>query len=101
MASPVALTLFAVDLGRTGPSLRRPENDHRPDRTFAKAFAARIRLYFLYVGDRGIKRRGHLLMHSPGLLSFDEVGLVPVTFEQFSKFIVRDTGKEAGISDFV
>src|ERR1700758_3480844 len=78
MASPIILALLAVDLGRTGPSFRRPENDHWPDRAFAEALAASIDLDFLYVGDRGIERLSHLLMHSPRLVPFDEIGLVPV-----------------------
>src|SRR3981081_1645116 len=65
MASPVVLALLAVDLGRTGPSLRRSEDDHWPDRAFAEALAASIDLDFIYVGDRGIERFSHLLMHSP------------------------------------
>ena len=34
-------------------------------------------------------------------MPFDEVGLVPIPFEKLSKFIVRDTGEEAWISDLV
>src|ERR1700758_5566797 len=81
MASPIILALLAVDLGRTGPSFRRPENDHWPDGAFAEALAESIDLDFLYVRDSCIERRGHLLMHSPRLMPFHEVRFVPVSFK--------------------
>src|SRR5262245_52503738 len=101
MSAPVALALLAVDLLRTGPSLRRTEDDHRPRGSRHDALRARIELDPLDLGHDVVERRGQLLVHLLRIVALDEARRVPVALEQLPELVRRDAREEARIGDLV
>src|SRR5215469_10591501 len=101
MASPVVLTLFPIDLGRAGPTLGGAQNDHWPGRTALEALFARFAPDPLYVTCDRVERRRHRAVHLRRLVSFDEIWLIPVAFEQLPEFFFGDSREKAGVGNLV
>src|ERR1700722_4944759 len=77
--APVALFPLAIDLLGTGPALRRPHDDHRPDRALGKSFLPCVSLDVPDLADHGFERGGHELVHNRRVIAFDEMRRAPVS----------------------
>src|SRR6516164_392390 len=97
MTSPIILALLPVDLGRTGPSFRRAENNHGPDGAPAEALGSGVVSDLLNFTNHRIECFRHLPMHSHRLVTFHEEGFVAVTLEQFLEFLARNPSEVARI----
>ena len=60
-----------------------------------------VLLDFFYLLHRRVERRGHGLMHQPGLVTFHEVGRPPVAAEQLFQSLAGDAGKHGRVGDLV
>ena len=98
MRAPVALLPLAVDLLGTGPALRGPHDDHRPDRAFLESVLPRVGLDVPDLADHRLQRRGHELMHDRGVVAFDEMRRVAVAPQQVVELFV--TGCAPARSDW-
>ncbi len=99
--APVTFGLLAIDLLGAGPAFGGTQNDHRPARALAGAFAARGLLNRVDLGDHRIQSSRHELMHPPGLGSLDEIGPVAIADEQALQLLPRDARQHGGIGDLV
>ena len=95
--------LLAVDAGRTGPSLRMAEDDHRPGRSG------------LVTGGRASLDRGDLIEHvvqkagEPAVVvgmvavfgGFEEVRVVTVADHQRAQLLLRDAVQNGRVGDLV
>jgi hypothetical protein len=91
----------AVHTLRSGPALGRAQDDHGPARTGVEAEGAGIVLDALDLGDHGIERGGHQLVHRHGIIALDDIGLVTIALEQRLKLIAGDACEHRGTGDLV
>ena len=76
-----ALDWSAVHDFRPGPAFGRIEDNERPARTRRVAVNASVLLDLLDLLHRRVERRGHGLVHWPGLVTLDEVGRPAIAAE--------------------
>ena len=96
-----ALDRQTIDDFRSGPSLERSEDDHRPARACGVALDAGVVLDLLDLLHDLIKGCGHGLMHLLRLFSLDEVRRPAVAAEQLVQFLVGDPGEDGRVGDLV
>ena len=96
-----AFDLPAVDDFRSGPSLRRRENDHRPARTRDVAANASVLLDRCDLFHCHVERGSHRFVHRRWLVPLDEIRRPPVTAKQLLQFLAGDAGEQRGIRDLV
>src|ERR1041385_1876275 len=101
MRAKGALDWFAVDHLWPRPSFWRPQDNHRPARTFTCAFATRVFLDRFYLRNDAVECRGHELMHFGGIVAFDEVRLIAITPKKGIQFRVRDARQQRRSGDFI
>src|SRR5688572_22174356 len=101
MASPIVLGPFAIDFFRAGPSFRRTENDHRPQRSLLGTRPSRLGLDAVNVFNNSIERCRHRLVHLLGIAALDKIWRIPVAPEELIKLLMTDAGQDAGIGDLV
>ena len=99
--APVALGALAVDLLRAGPALGRAQHDHRPARPLRHAVTGRLGLDRRDLGEDGVERRGHQLVHRLRIVALDEIRRVAVAAEELLELLVADAGEHGGIGDLV
>ena len=101
MRAPGALGLFAIDELRSGPALRRAQDDHRPGRPRLIAARSRLRLDLFDLAQYGVQRLRHQLMHQRRVIPDDEMRLVTVSMEQAGQLFLWDTGQNRRVRDLV
>src|ERR1035437_4848277 len=101
MRSPGAFDLLAVHDLRAGPALGRPEDDHRPLRTFGRLARAGRRLDLADLVEDGVEGRGQQLMDDGRIVARDEVRVVAVADHQVAQLTLGDAGQDRGVGDLV
>src|SRR5207249_11764351 len=101
MRPPVAFRPLAVHFLGTRPALWCAEDDHRPPRAFCILLSPCLILDGLNLGDDGIQSGGHQSVHSFGLVTLDEVRLVPTADEELLQLLMADPRKHRRICDLV
>ena len=99
--APVALFPLAVDLLGTGPALRRPHDDHRPDWALGESILPRIRLDAANLADHRFERGGHELVHHRRVIAFDEMRRVAVSAKKRLELLMTDPRQHGRIGDLV
>ena len=99
--TPIAFGFQAIDLLRTGPALRRSQNDHRPHRSLGDTVAAGLLPNGFDVGKCGIHGRRHQLVHRSRIGAFNKIGLVAVADEQTLQLLMAHPGQDRWIGDLV
>ena len=93
---------LTVDERRTGPSLGRPQHDHRPSGGTRRPPAAASPC--LDVGDdveAAVERRRHRLVDVGGVVAADDKWLVAVAAHELEELRLRDAGEHRRIGDLV
>src|SRR5215207_2686390 len=101
MAAPKALDEFPVDLLRTGPSLRRAENDHWPGWASGGAALTILTLYLSDAVQADIKRGGELLMHGCGVITLNNERLMTISTHQSQQLFGGNAVQNGGARDLV
>ena len=82
MRAKSAFDLLPVHRLRAGPTLWRAQNDHGPARTLREPLRTSIALDAANLGDDGVERCRHLLVHVHRVIALDDIGHVPVAVEE-------------------
>ena len=96
-----ALGRFAIDHLRAGPALRRAQDHHGPARSFLEPIGAGVVLDALNLGDRGVERGGHELVHLHRVVALDEIGRVTVAAKERFQFVAGNAGQHGGAGNLV
>src|SRR5437773_2617603 len=92
---------FTIDGLRSGPPLRRAENDHRPPRARANALGTCFGLYLPNFGDHGVERSGHREMRRSRLVALNEMRDIAVAAKQVLELLPRDPSEYGGTGNLV
>src|SRR4029079_13411327 len=95
------LRRLAVHGLRSGPTLRRAEDDHGPARTLPEALRPRFSLDSTDLDHDGVERRRHGLVHRGGIVTFHEVGEITEAVEERLQLRARNARKHRGPGDLV
>src|SRR5580704_8303442 len=101
VGAPSACHLVAIYLFRSGPSLRRPENDHGPARTRGILLGAGVLLDRPNLEDAFLKRGSHFLMHLGRVDALDKVRFVAVADQERLQLLPRNTRQQGWIRNLV
>ena len=95
--APGSFDLVAVHLVRARPSLRGPEDDHRPARTRPVALRAGGRLDAGDRVERGVEHRREVPMDSLGVISGNELGLPSVARKEREELVLRNAREHSRV----
>ena len=104
MAAPEAFQLFAIQLRRPCPALRRSQHDHGPTGPVdvaGIAAAAGLRLHLLDTVYGAVHGGCHGLVHRHRLAAFHKQGLPAVAPHQAGELLPGDACQQGGVGDFV
>ena len=101
MRTPGVFNRQAVNFFGPGPAFGGAHDDHRPHRTFSKAFRPDFRLDFPDFVDGLFHHLRHDLVDFKRLVAFDKVRFISVAAEQFVQFLVADARQNRWIGDLV
>ena len=86
---------------RSGPALRRTQNDHGPARPFLESLGARPTLDAPDVLHHHVECGGHLHVHAGRVVALDEMRGVTITAKQRFEFIMRNPRQHRRPGDLV
>jgi hypothetical protein len=101
MGAPIPFGALAIDFLRTGPSLWRPEDDHRPARAFGEAVPARVGLNALDLCKNGVQRACHEFVHFVRLMALDKIRRITVATKKVVEFFGTNPGQNRRVGDLV
>src|SRR5919198_315629 len=101
MGAPGPLDRKAVYFLRTGPTLRRPQDDHRPARTGGYPAFTRTVLYFLDRVERVVEGGGELLVNGDWFVPGDDERIPAVALEERHELFLGDAGEDRRVCDLV
>src|ERR1700756_4424765 len=101
VTAPISFALLTVDLGRTSPSFRRSQDNHRPDRASAEASRPCLAPDLFNLTRYCFQSVRHLLVHLKGIVTLDKIGFVAISLEQSRELLARNTSEKARICYFV
>lgn len=101
VGAPGVLHRHAVDLAGTGPALRGPQHDHRPERAFTGALLASSPLKLGDPVERQVARGGHGAVHLGRVVTGHVNRRVAVAPHQRVEFRPGKAGQDGGIGDLV